>query len=206
MGLSLRELKEELMAKQGYTITPHHNQLSDLKALVDDMVNVRSQNPPSSGSGSYSGVTCSGHTAPGEYNLSLGDISNLDIKGCSCHTVKDTTAYCRSRTYTCSCNSNTPTCTCNSRTPVSCDCQNRSSICSCHAGNVGGCRCQARTTSCECENRIGCMSNYITSCTCNSRTPEPCNCQSRTSSCGSRNTTSCTCNGRCACNSEKRFE
>lgn len=201
MGLSLRELKEELIAKGGYTITPNHSQLADLKSLVDDMLNVRSGSPPGSGSGYRSGTTCNGHQAINDYELSLGNIGDLDIKGCSCNSVNDTTAYCRSRTYTCSCNSNTPTCTCNGRTSSSCDCQNRI--------NWPQCSCNSRTCSlvgntgnvCECVSRF---TEY--GCTCNSRTSESCNCQSRTSSCGSRNTTSCTCNGRCACNSEKRFE
>ena len=203
MGLSLRELKEQLIAKQGYTITPNHNQLSDLKELVDDMMNVRSESPPSSGSGYYSGTNCIGHIIPTEYNLSLGDIADLDIKGCSCHTVNDTTAYCRSRTYSCSCNSNTPTCNCNSRTATTCNCQSRIEMC----GSHGPCN-SVSDTMCFCKSRTdeGCwVHGHSPACTCNTRTSDPCECVSRTSSCGSRNTTSCTCNGRCACNSEKRF-
>lgn len=204
MTLSLRELKEYLIAKEGYTISPSHSQLADLKALVEDMMNVRSESPPSYGSGYYSGTNCIGHQNISDFKLSLGDINALDIKGCSCNTVNDKTAYCRSRTYTCSCNSNIPTCTCNSRTAVTCDCQDRTSSCRNYfkcEGDYGG-------TSCFCQDRVstGCSCDgYQTTCTCNSRTPEPCNCQNRTSSCGSRNTTSCTCNGRCACNAEKRF-
>lgn len=197
MGLSLRELKDYLIEKGGYTITPSHNQLTDLKILVDDMMNVRSENPPSTGSGSYSGTNCIGHTIQSGYKLSLGDINALDIKGCSCHTVNDTTAYCRSRTYSCSCNSNAPTCTCNGRTVITCDCRVRTAICSCNQRNA---------MEGTCPNVI--VNDTIWEevwCSCDTRTSSPCNCQGRTSSCGSRSTTSCTCNGRCACNAEKRF-
>lgn len=211
MGLSLKELKEELIAKEGYTITPNHNQLADLKALVDDMMNVRSESPPSSGSGYYSGTTCSGHVHHSGYKLSLGDINALDIKSCSCNSVKDTTAYCRSRTYYCSCNSNVPTCDCNVRTGGSCSCKSRTSQPTCDS-HFTGCDCQNRGLygdSCTCDVLEECYCRSRTSqntCDCNTRTGYTCYCQSRTSSCGSRDTTSCTCNGRCACNSEKRFE
>jgi hypothetical protein len=47
MTLSLRELKEYLIAKEGYTIQPNHSQLADLKELVDGMINVRNEPPPS---------------------------------------------------------------------------------------------------------------------------------------------------------------
>lgn len=224
MVLSLRELKEYLIAKEGYTINPNHSQLADLKALVNDMMAVRNEAPPSSGSGYYSGTNCIGHQNISDFKLSLGDIAAIDIKRCVCNTVDDKTAYCRSRTYYCSCNSNTPTCTCNSRTPASCDCENRTYSCACVTNfeactgvvvhcpcnyqNSDNCSCNNNATvTCDCRSRTKCgCQAAVGTCSCKSRTPESCDCQTRTSSCGSRSTTSCTCNGRCACNAEKRFE
>lgn len=233
MTLSLRELKEYLITKGGYTITPSHNQLADLKALVDNMMDIRNEAPPSTGSGHYSGTNCIGHQAITDYKLSLGDINSLDIKGCSCNIVYDKTAYCSSRTYHCSCNNNVPTCTCNGRTATTCDCQSRTSEDRCYAYfyNFGNSDCKTvwstcgavyvSTYPCDCNNRTksetSCPTNSIAAgcgcysrtnaptCDCDSRTPDPCDCQGRTSSCGSRSTTSCTCNGRCACDAEKRF-
>lgn len=227
MTLSLRELKEYLIAKEGYTINPNHNQLADLKELVNDMINVRNESPPSSGPGSYSGTTCNGHQNIESYSLSLGDIKALDIKGCSCNAVENKTAYCESRTYICSCNSNTPACECNTRTYTcscnsnspTCTCNSRTTTCDCYSRwgegdnlheEIGGklvCICKTRTAqpTCTCNMRYGCDCEYRTS-SCGSRNTSDVQCGSRTSSCGSRDTTSCTCNGRCACNTEKRFE
>lgn len=214
MGLSLRELKEQLIAKQGYTITPAHNQLNDLKVLVDDMMNVRSASPPSSGSGSYSGTNCVGHLQS-DYKLSLGDISGLDIKGCSCHTVKDITGYCTGRTYSCSCNSNTPACTCYTRT-YSCSCNSNFPVCTCNGRTVTTCDCKSRTSSPDCSARnCSCYINYTNACQCNIFDTDSCVCVSRTvgdggsqysCSCRARTAeTSCTCNGRtgepCDCQS-----
>lgn len=240
MGLSLKELKEYLVAKQGYTITPNHSQLMDLKLLVDDMMSVRSESSPGTGSGYNSGTKCIGHQVVTDYKVSLGDIKSLNIKSCSCHQVNDTTAYCDSRTYTCSCNSNiplcdcnlrtgscscnsnTPLCNCNARTAIYCDCQSRwaEGACECDSDHCGdeGCTCDGRQRGCSCRSRTAsdicnCYSRTADYCDCQSRiyscgtvSPSECTCVSRTSACGSRDTISCTCNGRCACNSEKRFE
>lgn len=187
MSLSLKELKEQLVSKGGYTITPKYSQLDDLRTLIDNMMAVRNEASPSTGSGYYSGTNCIGHQPIIDFDLSLGDFNSIDIKGCSCDSVDDRKAYCRSRTYYCSCNSNTPTCQCNSRTPTSCTCQNRVA-CDCVWAAPDG------------------TGTSLPTCGCNSRTSESCSCLSRTSSCGSRNSTSCSCNGRCACNSEKRFD
>lgn len=195
MSLSLRELKEYLKSKGGYSTEPNHSQLQDLKSLVDDMMEQRSGTPPSSGSGSYSGVTCTEHMPVGDYNLSLGDINTLDIKGCSCNEVNDTTGYCTGRTYR-------PTCSCNVDTYCDCESRTYASACICNSRTPEMCECQSRTGTCTCDMRTACDCKTRTAaatCTCNTR-GGTCDCQSRTY------TSTCTCNGRCACNAEDRFE
>lgn len=208
MSLSLRELKEYLKNKGGYSIEPNHNQLKDLRDLVDDMMEQRSGTPPSTGSGSYSGITCIGHTPVGDYNLSLGDINTLDIKGCSCNEVNDTTGYCTGRTYT-------PTCICDVDTYCNCRSRTSASTCECNT-RTGTCECQSRGTACECHGRIKpctCVSRTLAyTCICNDRTGT-CDCQVRTYAdrcagvvwcdCFSR-TGSCTCNTRTACDCQSR--
>ena len=85
MTLSLRELKEYLINKQGYTTTPKHSQLNDLIDLLNNMYNFRNQPEPGTGSGYYSGVTCTGHTGTSyEGDISLGDINAkaVSVKPC----------------------------------------------------------------------------------------------------------------------------
>lgn len=206
-NLSLRQLKEKLIEKKGYTAEPKHSQLQDLKELVNDMISYRSR----------SGVQCSGHIARDfEEPLSLGNIEDFsnDIKPQICASHVERVCNCRSRSG-CSCNSYTSSCTCNSRTPTSCDCQSRTyqdkcsgyiDQCSCdydYNGNdstTGGfCSCESRTSSCTCNNRT-----LVQPCSCNYRTGSECNCQSRTSSCG-YNTSSCSCNSRCSCDTVETY-
>lgn len=150
MGKSLRELKERLMALGGRTIEPNHRDFQDLKTLITDMMSVRNNPPPSSGSGYYSGTVCSTHSDVGSYALSESDIDDLVISGCSCDSVNDRTPYCSSRT----------TCLCHSRTSSSCSCHSRTA-----------CTCDGRTTySCTCYDRTACTCNSETTCTCQNRT------------------------------------
>ncbi len=226
MGLSLRELKDTLISKGGYTITPAYTQLADLKSLVDNMMAVRSGAAPGSGSGSYSGITCTGHQNVGNYSLSLGDINALNIKGCSCDSVTNTTGYCTSRTggNSCSCDDRTGSCDCVSRTsnPIctcnlnaTCTCQNRTGhdvcgcdydTCQCQMRTKNGeedCQCYSRTESCICEDVYApiCTCNLNATCTCQNRTAESvCSCNVRASGSGFCDCESRTASGACQCN------
>lgn len=228
MALSLRELMNTMIAKQGYLISPQYRQILDLKNLVNDMYSVRNA----------SGSVCTGHsgtTYTGK--LSLGDINSVvsAIKACSCHTVSRTVCDCQGRTggSSCDCYSRSPSCSCYNRTaPIGCTCNSRDAACGgCHSRtSVSGCQtvyddscqCFNRTTSCQCVVRTE-------TCTCLSRTGEPmcqcygrsptcdcqsrsggssCDCDSRDSACGCQSrtgTSACNCDGRCSCQAVKEF-
>ena len=161
MNLSLRGLKEYLIEKEGYSITPEHNHLQNLKSLLDDMYDYRSQN------------TCTSHVGT-EYigELSLGDMysAGSNLTNCTCNINTGTTCNCVSR-------SSTSTCTCNVDTY--CDCRSRTyaAACTCHARtrSAGICDCVTRTgiSSCYCYFRTGscsCVSRTsLAKCTCNGR-------------------------------------
>ena len=227
MDLSLRGLKEYLIAKQGYDITPGHSQLNDLRDLINDMYRVRSENtcPAHSGT-SYTGY------------LSLGDIyaAAQQLYPCACYSQKATVCDCRSRTGgdSCSCDLRTATCDCRNRTSVdNCNCDARG-VCDCRqrrysCGFYGSCEAYWRCVEydggsgydCLCVNRTwddSCSAYMVTDacacetrgvCSCVNRTGEPkcdcdtrgvCNCQTRTPA------NICLCDGRCSCNVENRFE
>lgn len=223
MDLSLRGLKEYLIAKQGYDITPGHSQLNDLKELINDMYRVRSEN------------TCPAHsgTAYTGY-LSLGDIYSAaqQLYPCACYAQKVAVCDCKSRTGgdSCSCDLRTATCDCRNRTGESycdcdargvCDCQMRrfscayygpcysywwdyrdgSSGCSCRDRSVDDCSAYIVTESCSCEARGVCScENRIGEPNCDCDARGVCNCQTRTPA------DICVCDGRCSCNVENRFE
>lgn len=221
MSTSLKQLQEYLVnTVKGTSGTHGYSSLNDLKNLVNNMITVRSGAPPASGSGSYSGVICTGHTTKKMYDssgLSLGDIKSFSdsyLKKCTCdggHTVK--VAYCPSRT-TCTCVSQNDTCACDwdecSCNSVSCtfNCDCRSveveHRCSCDVDDYGcdcvvevgnECTCQSRTAKTDCEGKGSDADEW--GCTFN------CYCQNR-SACGTVSV-SCQCNARCTCNQLKTF-
>ena len=184
MKLSYKELKDILISKGGYTINANHNQLNDLKMLLEDMNQVRNGTKPGTGTDDYSGTNCNGHINKFQYNekLSLGDMYDVisNIKSEVCPSVKNSTCGCVSR-------SSTPVCQCNTRT--ACDCQSRTYSTTDCTSNVGS-QCPSRT-SCSCNSNVP-------MCTCNARTASSCDCQSRTRV----RETKCTCmnrDGSCSC-------
>ena len=219
-NISLRGVKEKAESKQGYTVTPQHRHLQDLKNLLDDLYSVRA------------GAHCPSHTGS-EYtgNLSVGDMNQAldnEIAPCSCHERKQTVCDCVNRTgiAACDCNVRTGPCNCQSRTSAaSCSCNLRGGACSCDTRtNAGGgsCWCQSRGSVdescnyCSCWYNCACNVHYY--CDCQSRTSQ-CFCQSRTSAatcscdvrtsscvCASRTSTpTCDCDGRCSCDTVKEF-
>gem|GEM_PF-1815646 len=231
MDLSLRGLKEYLIAKQGYSITPGHSQLNDLRDLINDMYRVRSENtcPAHSGT-SYTGY------------LSLGDIyaAAQQLYPCACYSQKVTVCDCRSRTGgdSCSCDLRTATCDCRNRTSVdNCTCDGRGTGCDCRLrryscayygtcdsywwcgeysreddGPIDGCLCVDRSIHDSCYAYIvteACACETRGVCSCVNRVGEPnCDCDTR-GVCNCQNRTPaniCLCDGRCSCNVENRFE
>ena len=189
--ISLATVKVDLMAKRGYTTTPGHSQLEELRALVNNMLAVRRQ--PLSGSGpkdNIYGSVCAGHTTKTTYdgNLSLADIADFndryilpcacDVdtrKGCECESAID--CKCQSRTScdcvsrnTCACDINT--CSCDKATcPGNCYCLNRGFLCGCNSDNCG---CHDRTPGALCGWDVTPCSCEMTHCTCQSQRRDRC--------------------------------
>lgn len=202
MPLSLSELKEYLITKEGYDISPRASSLDDLKQLLNNMYQVRNQN------------TCVSHIGTSyEGSLSLGDMYDVgqSLKPCSCNSYKHIVCSCQSRTAT-------STCVCNDRATGSgfCNCENRTylSTCTCNVRTNTVCNCQSRThePSCTlkerhlegppskaCVSDVWCVTNTRAVCSCENRTAGLvdhnslvlyCNCYTRTA------VEACDCNGR----------
>lgn len=211
MGLSLQELKQMLIAKKGYSISPRSDHLQDLKTLLNDMYQARST----------PGVSCSGHSGSSySGQMSLADMKSAgdQLKPCTCDSYNNTSGCncvsrsgssacsCYSRTNSCSCysRSGSSSCDCNSRT--GCSCVSRTEYMSCRCFSRAECNCDgfnaaASYEACSCNSRSGCSCQSrsgSSSCSCNSR-DSGCSCQSRTGS------SSCSCNGRCDCNAQRKF-
>ena len=191
--ISLTTVKVDLMAKRGYTTTPGHSQLEELRALVNNMLAVRRQ--PLSGGGpkdNIYGSVCTGHTTKTTYdgNLSLADIADFndsyilpcacDVdtqKGCECVSAID--CKCQSRTScgcvsrnTCSCDMEA--CACNTTyCPWNCDCESRGSMCGCNSNNCG-CHTRFAGSDVTCEWDVTPCSCEMTSCTCQSQRQNRC--------------------------------
>ncbi len=235
MPLSLKQLKEYLLSKGGFTGTHHHNELNDLKNLLNNLYEYRDQSPPSTSSGDNSGVTCNTHIQGNRYHdykdtLSLQDINEAPITTCSCHSYLDKTCHCVVVEDECFCVSRAAcdcvsraTCDCVSRTNCNCvsrtcACQSRHGVecndvhkpCYCQIRLANSCRCNSRT-ACACNVRETCLSNdspcaCLTRTICDCDTRTICNCVSRdTCNCHGREWYECDCHGRCSCNAEDRF-
>ena len=215
MNLSYKNLKEYLEAKGGMSISPKADHLMDLKDLYHNMIEVRDQPAPETGSGHNAGTTCPSFIKklyPGP-EISFADIHDyakqLPSETCGSHI--DKTCYCVDRTSypVCECNARTNTCECLSRTAsAACECDSRTNSCDCNdrTGAIA-CQCNSRTNTCNCRTRTSgdqCTCNSRTSPTCPTRTAEnSCRCNSRTLACDCQNRTACSCNSNtptCDCN------
>lgn len=220
MGLSLLELRNELVGKGGITVTANYGHLNHLKDIVNNMLTVRSTaiSPTCTTVFARTGSSCTGHTSKRTYDstgTSLRDIqafSDAHLKRCTCDTVKTTGCECMSN-QSCECVSN-DSCDCESRSGCSwhmddscdcqgvqsCDCESRSGYCDGYAIEYGG-------VVCDCEYRCGdvstcsCQSVCSNNCVCNSES----DCDWYVTDCGCDNRTGCACNTRCSCNAVRNF-
>ena len=214
MGLSLRELRDIMVSKGGYsTATPPNTDLIDLKNLLIELYNGRVVTLPADTGANLSGTTCAAHS--GDASLSKTSLSDISAKVPSTDlicaaVVNNATCGCVTRTLSNVCDTDiAATCTCNTQNQSlcpdyvaeHCNCYSRTPTATCSGDIPSSCGCQYRTGEVACQCNI-----YNSGCNCVSRTvvqgcvsdvSGSCSCRSRTGagSCDSYYGATCTCNG-----------
>ena len=169
MSISLRQLRDLLINKEGYTIPPKYRNLKDLKTLINNMNDVRSEplitcteDEPNF---NISGSRCTNHIHyPYEYeHISLGNLRDVGdpLLDCTCHIVQESICYCVGRDQEPPCDFYNQ-CDCHNRTALE-DCPN---VCGCLIAG-GGCGCQTVIPGCQCHTVTQCSCNVLSGCQCN---------------------------------------